>query len=160
MERKGTTSWSRLPTRRLPNFCPRSPQEPQTRSRPDWLAGLHGTTIPSRVGVAHPPVSSLFYPNPEMTTPLSYYVFHKPRFVPLLWWRGGVTFVYEQTYPNPVTMNGNIQRPNFKNVSSVDESTFYAGKAFAALSDLYHRCSTRKSSLHNTLAQKRSLNIL
>ena len=51
MERKGTTSsWLGLSTQRLPKICPRSPQEPQTRSRPAWLAGLHGT-IPSRVGV-------------------------------------------------------------------------------------------------------------
>ena len=50
MERKGTTSsWLGLSTQRLPKICPRSPQEPQTRSRPAWLAGLHGTTL-SRMG--------------------------------------------------------------------------------------------------------------
>ena len=53
MEKKGTTSWLGWPTQRLPNFCPRSLQESQTRSRPAWLAGLHGTIL-SRVGVVFP----------------------------------------------------------------------------------------------------------
>ena len=37
----------------LIKFCSRAPQEPQTRSRPDWLVGLHGT-IPSRMGAVLP----------------------------------------------------------------------------------------------------------
>ena len=34
---------------------------------------------------------SLFYPDPDTRTPHSHYVSNKPRFVPLLWWRGAVT---------------------------------------------------------------------
>ena len=41
-------------TQRLPSLqCLRSPQEPQARSRPASLAGLHGTP-PSRVGAVFP----------------------------------------------------------------------------------------------------------
>ena len=93
MARKGATSWLGWPTQRLLNFCPRSPQEPQTRSRPAWLACLHGT-IPSRVGVDVlpflPPPCSIQTPTRQRTLP-SHYVSSRLRFFPLLWWRGAVT---------------------------------------------------------------------
>ena len=44
------TSWLSSPTQQLPTLCLRSPQEPHTRSRPAWLADLHGMITP-RVGV-------------------------------------------------------------------------------------------------------------
>ena len=46
-ERHNLLAWLINPA--TTNFCPRSPHEPQTRSRPAWLDDLHGTN-PSRVG--------------------------------------------------------------------------------------------------------------
>ena len=100
IERKGTTSWLGWSTQRLPNFfCrPRSPQEPQTRSRPAYLADLHGT-IPSRVGEP----SSRFYflvlsrprhDNPSFLLGLQYTSIFSVNLV-----AGGRHTVYEQTYP-------------------------------------------------------------
>ena len=63
MEREGTNSWLGLSTQRLPIVCTRAPQEPQVRSRPAWLAGLHGT-IPSRMGVVLPFLLPCFIQTP------------------------------------------------------------------------------------------------
>ena len=50
----------------------------------------------------------LFYTDPDTTTPHSHWVSNKPRFIPLLWWRGAVT----SSTNKPIRLRGHLDMPS------------------------------------------------
>ena len=91
MESTGTTSWLGWPTQRQTTICLRfTAGTPESRT--SGVACWSTRNDPLTSGSRRPPVSpSLFYPDPDTTTPLCHYVSNKPRFFPLLWWRRAAT---------------------------------------------------------------------